>query len=164
MKGTLGYTIAAVLKRTSRCFFVDKMCFKTDWLEQLNHRYVQMQGSTNQNSPPPYLPYLSSSYPSLSISHMASFLLSYSTKPILYTLIKPIPYYHIFSLFEPFHTHFATPHSSSTIQSLFNYPIPFHMHTVYAHFPQCISSPIPPCTYPCSPRVYSFPISVSLFS
>ncbi|RVW17089.1 Uridine-cytidine kinase C [Vitis vinifera] len=37
----LGYTIAAILKRTSHCFFDDKVCIKTDWLEQLNRRYVQ---------------------------------------------------------------------------------------------------------------------------
>ncbi|CBI15373.3 hypothetical protein VitviT2T_025975 [Vitis vinifera] len=40
----LGYTIAAILKRTSHCFFDDKVCIKTDWLEQLNRRYVQVQG------------------------------------------------------------------------------------------------------------------------
>lgn len=38
----LGYTIAAILKRTSHCFFDDKVCIKTDWLEQLNRRYVQV--------------------------------------------------------------------------------------------------------------------------
>ncbi|KAJ9677152.1 hypothetical protein PVL29_022249 [Vitis rotundifolia] len=40
----LGYTIAAILKRTSHCFFDDKVCIKTDWLEQLNRQYVQVQG------------------------------------------------------------------------------------------------------------------------
>lgn len=38
----LGYTIAAILKRTSHCFIDDKVCIKIDWLEQLNRRYVQV--------------------------------------------------------------------------------------------------------------------------
>ncbi|CAN1265621.1 Inorganic pyrophosphatase TTM1 [Linum perenne] len=40
----LGYTIAAILKRSSHVFHDDKVCVKTDWLEQLNRRYVQVQG------------------------------------------------------------------------------------------------------------------------
>ncbi|XP_076903513.1 inorganic pyrophosphatase TTM1-like isoform X1 [Bidens hawaiensis] len=40
----LGYTIAAILKRSSHVFFDDKVCVKTDWLEQLNRTYVQVQG------------------------------------------------------------------------------------------------------------------------
>ncbi|KVH98486.1 Phosphoribulokinase/uridine kinase [Cynara cardunculus var. scolymus] len=37
----LGYTIAAILKRSSHIFFDEKVCVKTDWLEQLNRTYVQ---------------------------------------------------------------------------------------------------------------------------
>ncbi|CAL1369649.1 unnamed protein product [Linum trigynum] len=40
----LGYTIAAILKRSSHVFHDDKVCVKTDWLEQLNRRCVQVQG------------------------------------------------------------------------------------------------------------------------
>lgn len=40
----LGYTIASILKRSSHIFFDDKVCVKTDWLEQLNRQYVQVQG------------------------------------------------------------------------------------------------------------------------
>ncbi|OVA12767.1 Uridine kinase [Macleaya cordata] len=40
----LGYTIAAILKRSSRVFSNDKVCVKMDWLEQLNRHYVQVQG------------------------------------------------------------------------------------------------------------------------
>lgn len=40
----LGYTIAAILKRSSHIFSDDKVCVKTDWLEQLNRQYVQVQG------------------------------------------------------------------------------------------------------------------------
>ncbi|XP_024972352.1 uridine-cytidine kinase C isoform X2 [Cynara cardunculus var. scolymus] len=40
----LGYTIAAILKRSSHIFFDEKVCVKTDWLEQLNRTYVQVQG------------------------------------------------------------------------------------------------------------------------
>lgn len=40
----LGYTIAAILKRTSHIFSDDRLCVKTDWLEQLNRKYVQVQG------------------------------------------------------------------------------------------------------------------------
>ncbi|GKU95079.1 hypothetical protein SLEP1_g8483 [Rubroshorea leprosula] len=40
----LGYTIASILKRSSHIFKDDKVCVKTDWLEQLNRRYVQVQG------------------------------------------------------------------------------------------------------------------------
>ncbi|XP_076900120.1 inorganic pyrophosphatase TTM1-like [Bidens hawaiensis] len=40
----LGYTIAAILKRSSHVFFDEKVCVKTDWLEQLNRTYVQVQG------------------------------------------------------------------------------------------------------------------------
>ncbi|KAF7838579.1 Uridine-cytidine kinase C [Senna tora] len=40
----LGYTIAAILKRSSHIFSDDKVCIKTDWLEQLNRLYVQVQG------------------------------------------------------------------------------------------------------------------------
>lgn len=38
----LGYTIAAILKRSSHVFFDEKVCVKTDWLEQLNRTYVQV--------------------------------------------------------------------------------------------------------------------------
>lgn len=38
----LGYTIATILKRSSHIFFNDKVCVKTDWLEQLNRKYVQV--------------------------------------------------------------------------------------------------------------------------
>ncbi|GFZ16777.1 phosphoribulokinase [Actinidia rufa] len=37
----LGYTIASILKRSSHVFFDDRVCVKTDWLEQLNRKYVQ---------------------------------------------------------------------------------------------------------------------------
>ncbi|KAL8478750.1 hypothetical protein ACS0TY_030580 [Phlomoides rotata] len=40
----LGYTIASILKRSSHIFSTDKICVKTDWLEQLNRKYVQVQG------------------------------------------------------------------------------------------------------------------------
>ncbi|KAK7265060.1 hypothetical protein RJT34_32676 [Clitoria ternatea] len=40
----LGYTIAAILKRSSHVFHDDKVSIKTDWLEQLNRLYVQVQG------------------------------------------------------------------------------------------------------------------------
>lgn len=40
----LGYTIAAILKRISHVFYDEKVCVKTDWLEQLNRTYVQVQG------------------------------------------------------------------------------------------------------------------------
>ncbi|CAA0822461.1 Phosphoribulokinase / Uridine kinase family [Striga hermonthica] len=40
----LGYTIAAILKRSSHVFSDDKVCVKIDWLEQLNRHYVQVQG------------------------------------------------------------------------------------------------------------------------
>ncbi|KAL6566424.1 Inorganic pyrophosphatase ttm2 [Orobanche gracilis] len=40
----LGYTIAAILKRSSHVFRDDKVCVKIDWLEQLNRHYVQVQG------------------------------------------------------------------------------------------------------------------------
>ncbi|KAI3820158.1 hypothetical protein L1987_14016 [Smallanthus sonchifolius] len=40
----LGYTIASILKRSSHVFFDEKVCVKTDWLEQLNRTYVQVQG------------------------------------------------------------------------------------------------------------------------
>lgn len=39
----LGYTIAAILKRSSHVFHDDKVSIKTDWLEQLNRQYVQVQ-------------------------------------------------------------------------------------------------------------------------
>ncbi|CAI9096361.1 OLC1v1032486C1 [Oldenlandia corymbosa var. corymbosa] len=40
----LGYTIAAILKRTSQVLWDEKVCVKIDWLEQLNREYVQVQG------------------------------------------------------------------------------------------------------------------------
>ncbi|THG06232.1 inorganic pyrophosphatase TTM1-like [Camellia sinensis] len=40
----LGYTIATILKRSSHVFSDDRVCVKTDWLEQLNRKYVQVQG------------------------------------------------------------------------------------------------------------------------
>ncbi|XP_057770572.1 inorganic pyrophosphatase TTM1-like isoform X2 [Salvia miltiorrhiza] len=40
----LGYTIASILKRSSHVFSSDKVCVKTDWLEQLNRKYIQVQG------------------------------------------------------------------------------------------------------------------------
>ncbi|KAL3374789.1 hypothetical protein AABB24_006337 [Solanum stoloniferum] len=39
----LGYSIATILKRSSHIFSNDKVCVKTDWLEQLNRRYVQVK-------------------------------------------------------------------------------------------------------------------------
>ncbi|KAB5524774.1 hypothetical protein DKX38_022523 [Salix brachista] len=38
----LGYTIAAILKRSSHIFCDDRVSIKTDWLEQLNRHYVQV--------------------------------------------------------------------------------------------------------------------------
>ncbi|XP_050237263.1 inorganic pyrophosphatase TTM1-like isoform X2 [Mercurialis annua] len=40
----LGYTIAAILKRSSHVFSDNRVCVKIDWLEQLNRHYVQVQG------------------------------------------------------------------------------------------------------------------------
>ncbi|KAK1315562.1 hypothetical protein QJS10_CPA05g01970 [Acorus calamus] len=40
----LGYTIAAILKRSSHVFSDDMVTVKIDWLEQLNRRFVQVQG------------------------------------------------------------------------------------------------------------------------
>ncbi|ONI31214.1 hypothetical protein PRUPE_1G299100 [Prunus persica] len=40
----LGYTIATILKRSSHVFSNDGVCVKIDWLEQLNRRYIQVQG------------------------------------------------------------------------------------------------------------------------
>ncbi|THU54258.1 hypothetical protein C4D60_Mb10t23150 [Musa balbisiana] len=40
----LGYTIAAILKRSSHVFSDDKVVVKIDWLEQLKRTYVQVQG------------------------------------------------------------------------------------------------------------------------
>nr|XP_048329618.1 inorganic pyrophosphatase TTM1 isoform X4 [Ziziphus jujuba var. spinosa] len=40
----LGYTIAAILKRSSHILADEKVCVKIDWLEQLNRQYVQVQG------------------------------------------------------------------------------------------------------------------------
>ncbi|XP_008453334.1 inorganic pyrophosphatase TTM2 isoform X2 [Cucumis melo] len=40
----LGYTIATILKRSSHIFSDDKVCIKIDWLEQLNRKYIQVQG------------------------------------------------------------------------------------------------------------------------
>ncbi|KAK1310773.1 hypothetical protein QJS10_CPA08g01723 [Acorus calamus] len=40
----LGYTIAAILKRSSHVFSDDRVTVKIDWLEQLNRHYVQVQG------------------------------------------------------------------------------------------------------------------------
>ncbi|KAJ6798650.1 uridine-cytidine kinase C-like [Iris pallida] len=40
----LGYNIAAILKRSSHIFSDDRVTVKIDWLEQLNRRYIQVQG------------------------------------------------------------------------------------------------------------------------
>ncbi|XP_059655600.1 inorganic pyrophosphatase TTM2-like [Cornus florida] len=40
----LGYTIAAILKRSSHVFCDERVCVKIDWLEQLNRHYIQVQG------------------------------------------------------------------------------------------------------------------------
>ncbi|CAL5054777.1 unnamed protein product [Urochloa decumbens] len=40
----LGYTIAAILKRSSHVFSDGKATVKIDWLEQLNRQYIQVQG------------------------------------------------------------------------------------------------------------------------
>lgn len=40
----LGYTIAAILKRSSHVFCDERVCVKVDWLEQLKRHYVQVQG------------------------------------------------------------------------------------------------------------------------
>lgn len=38
----LGYTIAAILKRSSHVFSDERVCVKIDWLEQLDRHYVQV--------------------------------------------------------------------------------------------------------------------------
>lgn len=38
----LGYTIAAILKRSSHVFCDERVCVKIDWLEQLNRHYLQV--------------------------------------------------------------------------------------------------------------------------
>ena len=38
----LGYTIAAILKRSSHVFCDERVCIKIDWLEQLNRHYLQV--------------------------------------------------------------------------------------------------------------------------
>ncbi|CAH9124065.1 unnamed protein product [Cuscuta epithymum] len=40
----LGYTIAAILKRSSHVLRDERVCIKVDWLEQLKRQYVQVQG------------------------------------------------------------------------------------------------------------------------
>lgn len=40
----LGYTIATILKRMSQVFLDEKLCIKIDKLEQLERKYVQVQG------------------------------------------------------------------------------------------------------------------------
>lgn len=40
----LGYTIATILKRRSHVFTDDRVNVKIDWLEQLNRKYLQVQG------------------------------------------------------------------------------------------------------------------------
>ncbi|KAK4260917.1 hypothetical protein QN277_003978 [Acacia crassicarpa] len=40
----LGYTITTILKRNSHVFSDDRVSVKLDWLEQLNRKYVQVQG------------------------------------------------------------------------------------------------------------------------
>ncbi|MCD7468410.1 Inorganic pyrophosphatase ttm2 [Datura stramonium] len=40
----LGYTMAAILKRSSHVFSDERVCVKIDWLEQLKRHYVQVQG------------------------------------------------------------------------------------------------------------------------
>ncbi|XP_059308690.1 inorganic pyrophosphatase TTM2-like [Lycium ferocissimum] len=40
----LGYTMAAILKRSSHVFSDERVYVKIDWLEQLNRHYVQVQG------------------------------------------------------------------------------------------------------------------------
>ncbi|KAK8970558.1 hypothetical protein KSP40_PGU017629 [Platanthera guangdongensis] len=40
----LGYSIAAILKRSSHVFSDDRVTVKIDWLEQLNRNYIQVQG------------------------------------------------------------------------------------------------------------------------
>lgn len=39
----LGYTIAAILKRSSHVFSDERVTVKIDWLEQLNRRYIQVK-------------------------------------------------------------------------------------------------------------------------
>lgn len=39
----LGYTIAAILKRSSHVLSDERVCVKIDWLEQLNRHYVQVK-------------------------------------------------------------------------------------------------------------------------
>lgn len=43
----LGYSIATILKRSSHIVCDDRVCVKTDWLEQLNRKYVQVLSSIN---------------------------------------------------------------------------------------------------------------------
>ncbi|KAK3031795.1 hypothetical protein RJ639_036947, partial [Escallonia herrerae] len=44
----LGYTIAAILKRSSHVFSDERVSVKVDWLEQVNRHYVQVQGKDRQ--------------------------------------------------------------------------------------------------------------------
>ncbi|XP_020268943.1 uridine-cytidine kinase C-like [Asparagus officinalis] len=44
----LGYSIAAILKRSSHVFSDERVTVKIDWLEQLNRRYIQVQGRDRQ--------------------------------------------------------------------------------------------------------------------
>lgn len=38
----LGCTIGSTLNRSSHIFTINRVCLKTDWLEQLNDRYIQV--------------------------------------------------------------------------------------------------------------------------
>uniref|UniRef100_A0A2P2MBG3 JHL10I11.7 protein n=1 Tax=Rhizophora mucronata TaxID=61149 RepID=A0A2P2MBG3_RHIMU len=44
----LGYSIASIMKRSSHIFCNDRVCVKTDWLEQLNRHYVQVLRTLNR--------------------------------------------------------------------------------------------------------------------
>ncbi|KAG6531587.1 hypothetical protein ZIOFF_005402 [Zingiber officinale] len=45
----LGYSIAAILKRNSHVFSDDQVVVKLDWLEQLNHCYIQVEGKERKS-------------------------------------------------------------------------------------------------------------------
>ncbi|XP_074577376.1 inorganic pyrophosphatase TTM2-like [Curcuma longa] len=45
----LGYSIAAILKRNSHVFSDDRVVVKLDWLEQLNHCYIQVEGKERKS-------------------------------------------------------------------------------------------------------------------
>lgn len=71
----LGYNIATILKRSSHIFSDDRVCVKTDWLHQMNRKYVQVRGSHIQVIRHVVNNFLISN--SYYLHHFISFLFSY---------------------------------------------------------------------------------------